>query len=162
MTLLMGAPVFRRLVRTRNTLPFCSSSSLDKQTASTIDRPDHRCNCIHAFTRSWLRGWRPLFGMAARTALYSFGSKGRTLLASSTLTWMLESWETGLAGMMPASEQNLKNDLTRSWLLRLASGDSKGHAARHDVRCERVMSFTKKTPSVSQKVCSRLSVSVCL
>src|SRR5215467_13881998 len=90
MTLLMWAPVLRRLVCIRKTLPLCCSSSLDRHTASTRDRPDHRCNCIHAFTRALLRENKPVLGIAARTALYSVGSKGRTLLASSALTWMVE------------------------------------------------------------------------
>src|ERR1017187_4265327 len=158
MRLLMGTPVLRRLVRTRHFLPSHCNSSVDKHTASTRDNPDHRCNCIHAFTRAALRGCNPHLSTVSKIFWYSLGSKGRTRLASSTFTSMPESCAVGLVRMSPALVQYLKNPFTRAWLLRWARGDSKGHVARHVVSCERVMSLTWIMSLASQKACSRAKV----
>src|SRR5213593_25963 len=137
--LLMNIPVFCRSVTTRNVPPSRRNSSFDKQTASTRDSPDHRCNCISALIRALFVSVIFVSSILDRIFSYSFGSRARTFWSLNlTLTLFQCSGTAGLVAIMLFAKQYLKKFLTFSCRERRACGAFSVHSLCHIARWARV------------------------
>src|SRR5213593_511387 len=133
MTLLINIHVFCRSVTTRNVLPSRRNSSFAKQTASTTDSPDHRCNCISALIRALFTSVIFVFSILDKIFSYSCGSRAR-MFWSLNLTLTLFQFTAGFVRIIPEDRQYFKKFLTFSCRERRACGAFSVHCACHVVR----------------------------
>src|SRR5438094_8586751 len=133
MTLLMNIPVFCRSVTTRNVFPSRRNSSRDRQTASTRDSPDHRCNCTSALIRALFASVIFVSAILDKIFSYSCGLRAR-MFWSLNLTLTLFQFTAGFVRIIPEDRQYFKKFLTFSCRERRACGAFSVHWACHVVR----------------------------